>query len=424
MIRLFQIARTLSIETQEVVKLLGDLGIEAKSASSTVEEIVATQFCKRIARERNIALPDGPLFRQRSAPKGKKKAKGKLEPTPAPRPALGKPRLVKVPKPAEAETAAPDVAAEAPTVLAATPATEEAPPPEAPKQPPPPKKHFAAGGRLRLQIETERVEKPAAARTDTTAPATTAAEPVREAEPNRGCRTADAGFRRACRRTDRPHNRQQGSYRQAAGGRAVRRRTACRRYRQKAGGRAARRRTACRRYRQKAGGRAARRRTACRRYRQKAGGCAARRRTTCAASRNTSRTGGDGCCRCDDRDSRRARRSRACAAHPGGPADRAGRSAQAPPPGGGAEAGRETPGAAKRHTRPAESTRSRHRRCGRRRFDPCRPGRRSAVIVRRRDLITVRADAAPSTGGRARPPRLPRRRRRRPLHAPSPSPRV
>ena len=188
MIRLFQIARTLSIKTQEVVELLRDLGIEAKSASSTVEEIVATQFCKRIARERNIALPDGPLFQQRSAPKGKKKAKGKLEPTPAPRPALGKPRLVKVPKPAEAETAAPDVAAEAPTVLAATPATEEAPPPEAPKQPPPPKKHFAAGGRLRLQIETERVEKPAAARTETTAPATTAAEPVREAEP-----TAAAG---------------------------------------------------------------------------------------------------------------------------------------------------------------------------------------------------------------------------------------
>ena len=71
MIRLFLIARELGIETQEVVELLRDLGIEAKSASSTVEEIVATQFCKRIARERNIALPDGPLFQQKPAPKGR-----------------------------------------------------------------------------------------------------------------------------------------------------------------------------------------------------------------------------------------------------------------------------------------------------------------------------------------------------------------
>ena len=178
MIRLFLIARELGIETQEVVELLRELGIEAKSASSTVEEIVATQFCKRIARERNIALPDGPLFQQKPATKGRKGAKGKAEPAPAPRPALGKPRLVKVPKPkpVEEETPAEDVAAAQPSEAASTaPAEAEAPPAVAPKKTPP-KKHFAAGGRLRLQVETD--AEPTPVRPEKIVPAATAPEPA------------------------------------------------------------------------------------------------------------------------------------------------------------------------------------------------------------------------------------------------------
>ena len=178
MIRLFLIARELGIETQEVVELLRELGIEAKSASSTVEEIVATQFCKRIARERNIALPDGPLFQQKPAPKGRKGAKGKAEPAPAPRPALGKPRLVKVPKPKPVEDEAPaaEVAAtQPPEAASAAPAETQAPAAEAPKKAPP-KRHFAAGGRLRLQVETEPGLTPV--RVEKIVPATPAPEPA------------------------------------------------------------------------------------------------------------------------------------------------------------------------------------------------------------------------------------------------------
>lgn len=163
MIRLFLIARELGIETQEVVELLRQLGIDAKSASSTVEEIVATQLCRRIARERNIALPDGPLFQQKPSAKGKRGAKGRPEPAPAARPVLGKPRLVKAPKPRPVEEEAPE-----PDVTVAEPAAAASAAPVAAQEPlaevsrtPPPKKHFAAGGRLRLQVEAEVTAKPA-----------------------------------------------------------------------------------------------------------------------------------------------------------------------------------------------------------------------------------------------------------------------
>ena len=175
MIRLFQIARELGIETQQVVELLRELGIEAKSASSTVEEIVATQFCRRVARERNLVLREGPLFQQKPSPKGKRGAKGKPEPAPAPRPALGKPRLIKVPKPkpVEEETPAP-VAAETPPAAAATPpVAAEMPPVEALRAPT--KKHFAAGGRLRLKIESEPETRPAPGPAETGGPTTAAA---------------------------------------------------------------------------------------------------------------------------------------------------------------------------------------------------------------------------------------------------------
>ena len=37
-------------------------GIELKSASSTIEEVVARQFVERLARERSITLPGGDMF--------------------------------------------------------------------------------------------------------------------------------------------------------------------------------------------------------------------------------------------------------------------------------------------------------------------------------------------------------------------------
>lgn len=103
-IRIYKIAEVLGIPSQEVVQLLRTQhGIEAKSASSTVEEIVARQFAERMARKRNVALPAGSLFSQRTASK-RGGARGRPAPeTAAPAaPKLGPPRLVKSAKAARA----------------------------------------------------------------------------------------------------------------------------------------------------------------------------------------------------------------------------------------------------------------------------------------------------------------------------------
>ena len=52
-----------------------DHGIELKSASSTIEEVVARSFVERVARQRNISLPGGDMFAEHPVPaKGGKKA--------------------------------------------------------------------------------------------------------------------------------------------------------------------------------------------------------------------------------------------------------------------------------------------------------------------------------------------------------------
>ena len=45
-------------------------GIELKSASSTLEEVVARQFVERLARERSITLPGGDMFAEGPPVKG------------------------------------------------------------------------------------------------------------------------------------------------------------------------------------------------------------------------------------------------------------------------------------------------------------------------------------------------------------------
>src|SRR5439155_367971 len=77
-------------------------GIGVKSASSTIEEVVARQFVDRLARQRNIALPSGDIFAETPVAKGKKPAAAKkpAEPVKPAAPALPPPRLVKTAKPA------------------------------------------------------------------------------------------------------------------------------------------------------------------------------------------------------------------------------------------------------------------------------------------------------------------------------------
>jgi translation initiation factor IF-2 len=184
-VRIYKVAELLGTTSQEVAALLKrDHGIEVKSASSTIEEVVARQFVERLARQRKIALPSGDIFAETPAPKGRKSAPAKKAPEPVKPagPVLPAPRLVKTAKPAappppvvtEAEphveepvapiAAEQVIAAHAPvqTVETAPPAAAESPAAPAMAEP-----AFAPEA-----AEPEPVESPAAA-----APAPEAAAP-------------------------------------------------------------------------------------------------------------------------------------------------------------------------------------------------------------------------------------------------------
>ncbi|MDO8681169.1 MAG: translation initiation factor IF-2 [Acidobacteriota bacterium] len=148
-VRIYRVAELLNTTSQEVLALLKKAhGIELKSASSTLEEIVARQFVDRLAKQRGITLPKGDVFSEeagkavktaaaktKSAP-GKKAAAAPEPPKPA-APTLGPPRLIKKakpvePKPEEAtEESVEHAAAEAPAIEAAPAAEHEAPAPAA-----------------------------------------------------------------------------------------------------------------------------------------------------------------------------------------------------------------------------------------------------------------------------------------------------
>jgi translation initiation factor IF-2 len=101
-VRIYRIAELLGTTSQEIVALLKrDHGIEVKSASSTVEEIVARQFVERLAKKRNVTLPSGDVFAEGAAAKVKKagSARKAEPPPPPPKPSLPPPRLVKTVKP-------------------------------------------------------------------------------------------------------------------------------------------------------------------------------------------------------------------------------------------------------------------------------------------------------------------------------------
>ncbi len=96
-VRIYKVAELLGLSSQEAMNLLKqDTGIDVKSASSSIEEIVARQFVERHARRRNITLPGGALFAD--APAAKKAGKAPEPPRPVV-PAL-RPRLIKTIRPA------------------------------------------------------------------------------------------------------------------------------------------------------------------------------------------------------------------------------------------------------------------------------------------------------------------------------------
>jgi translation initiation factor IF-2 len=133
-VRIFKIAELLGTTSQEVTALLKrDHGIEVKSASSTIEEVVARQFVERLAKQRNISLPAAHMFAETPVAKGKKggaPSKKAPEPPKPAAPVLPPPRLVKAVKPAPVVEAEP-VAAE-PEPVVEEPIQEAPPPVEAP----------------------------------------------------------------------------------------------------------------------------------------------------------------------------------------------------------------------------------------------------------------------------------------------------
>ncbi|MBA2356199.1 MAG: translation initiation factor IF-2 N-terminal domain-containing protein, partial [Acidobacteria bacterium] len=98
-VRIYRVAELLNAPSQEVMDLLkAEAGIEVKSASSTIEEVVARQFVERHARKRNVTLPpaaqmfsDVPAAR----PGGKKMPGRPPVPEPPKAAPLPPPRLVK-----------------------------------------------------------------------------------------------------------------------------------------------------------------------------------------------------------------------------------------------------------------------------------------------------------------------------------------
>jgi translation initiation factor IF-2 len=130
-VRIYKVAELLNTTSQEVLHLLKqNHGIELKSASSTLEEIVARQFVERLARQRGIELPKGDIFSdaavksvKKSGSAGKKGAAA-AEPVKPAAPALPPPRLIKTARPPAPPTAPVNLEHEVPA-----PAAEAAPPP-------------------------------------------------------------------------------------------------------------------------------------------------------------------------------------------------------------------------------------------------------------------------------------------------------
>jgi len=133
-VRIYKVAELLNTTSQEVTALLKrDHGIEVKSASSTIEEVVARQFVERLARQRKISLPTGDIFAETPVVKGRKGAPAKKAPEPPKpmAPALPPPRLVKTIKP-------PPVAVPVAEVEASATPPPPPPPVEEPVVEPPP----------------------------------------------------------------------------------------------------------------------------------------------------------------------------------------------------------------------------------------------------------------------------------------------
>ncbi len=206
-VRIYKIAELLGVPSQEIVELLKkDHGIEVKSASSTIEEVVARQFVERVARDRNLSLPKTGAFTDRATGRSKRGA-----PRAAPAKAVAKPlpppRLIKkkVPRTPPPEELVEEPLKETSVTLGESTAMWEAPQPEPPPEPiavappvpeapvvPTPVPRLKPGRvvpptiRLRVEESTPPTEAPASATSrPSTIPATSSTPPVERTAPPR-----------------------------------------------------------------------------------------------------------------------------------------------------------------------------------------------------------------------------------------------
>ncbi len=177
-VRIYKVAELLNTSSQEVIALLKrDHGIEVKSASSTIEEVVAREFVSRLARQRNITVPTNASFADTpAAARGRKSGKAAEPPKPAAAP-LPPPRLVKSAKPAPAPEAPPASAEESVAPVHGELEPEPAPVLEEPRVEAPPELVPASAGAPAVEPE------PVVAKAPEPAPAEPVAEPALPAKP-------------------------------------------------------------------------------------------------------------------------------------------------------------------------------------------------------------------------------------------------
>jgi translation initiation factor IF-2 len=190
-VRIYKVAELLSLSSQEAITLLKqDTGIDVKSASSSIEEIVARQFVERHARKRQISLPPGPLFSD--APAAKKSGKAAPEPPKPSAPVLA-PRLVKTIKPPAAPVEVPPV--ESAPDVADVPVEEMPPPPvmaEVPAvEPPEMEATGAAAAAPVVEATPPAVTEPPPPRPAVDVPVTPLTRPSRLVPPSRRLRIED-----------------------------------------------------------------------------------------------------------------------------------------------------------------------------------------------------------------------------------------
>jgi len=163
-VRIYKVAELLNLTSQEVMTLLKkEHGIEVKSASSTIEEVVAREFVGKQARQRGLKVPSNASYADTpsaSVRGGLKKPGGRPpEPIKLVTP-VAAPRLIKTAKPQPVETPPAPVEAPEPVVATAPEPIEVEAPPRAPapaKSPAPDIHHAAAPA-----AEAPRIEIPAA----------------------------------------------------------------------------------------------------------------------------------------------------------------------------------------------------------------------------------------------------------------------